>query len=142
MGKIEKLSFGRDSIVVEIEETGEQITLHVDDQTVYPKLIKLFNSISEKNNNIPELENSDDTGSIDSVLMWFYMVQEDAAKQFNNIFGKDACMKAFGVEVPPVEKIAKFIELVAPYYYEYVEKRFKGIQQVGNKYSAKRTGTV
>lgn len=122
-------------IVVKVNETGDTITVNVEDQSFIEKfygLIDRLNAATEamKSEEVKELG---EQGQLQRMIAETKGIMAD----IDLLFGTDCCRKVFGDIVPSPYLMADFFDQLTPIAEQYINERKKKIE---NKYSRNRKG--
>lgn len=123
------------SIVINVNDNGDTITVNVEDQLFIEKFYVLCDRLDglKKELDTSEVKSKSEREKLQFMIEKTRGIMAD----IDSLFGEDACKKVFGDIVPNVYLIAEFFDQLTPMVEQYVGERKK---RINAKYSNKRKG--
>lgn len=118
-------------IEVKVNNAGDTITLHVDDQLFIERFYKLIETISSAREKVKECisKNTDKKEIMEYTTEQMLSVKEEIDK----VFGENCCKKVFGDIVPSPRVVSEFFEQLVPIINDYNGMKYEKVNARYNR---------
>ena len=124
------------SVVIDVNDAGDTITMPVGDQEFVEKFYCLMNKIGKVADEM--LSDKIKSDEWHDQLRTLIDRTKEIMADIDGIFGPDSCKKVFGDIVPNPYLISDFLDQIEPIAVQHFDERQK---QIAKKYNGRRKGS-